>query len=94
MGDRTTTYYPHGCGGEVEEYDAPSSLLFVASCNKCGWNDYREYYETGEHTIELLTKEQAEAKGFCTNCGYHMEALAKSIDYKKYFSLIPYSSER
>lgn len=62
MGDRTTTYYAHGCGGEVEEYDAPSSLIFNASCDKCGWYDDRDYYETDNNTIELLTVEAAKKR--------------------------------
>jgi len=63
MGDRITTYYQCECGGQVEEYDAPSSLIFNASCNKCGWHDPRSYYETDENTIELLTVKQAIAMG-------------------------------
>lgn len=88
MGDRITTYYLHDCGGTVEEYDASSSLIFSASCDKCGWKDDRDYYETGENTIELLTPEQAREKGFCTECGHNTEALTKSVDYKKYFEAL------
>lgn len=47
MGSRSITYYscPKKCGGMVEEYDAPTSLLFVAICDKCHWQDPRYYIE-------------------------------------------------
>jgi hypothetical protein len=95
MGDRTTTYYDHDCpeGGEVEQYDAPSSLIFSASCDKCGWTDDRDYYETGEHMIELLTSEQANEKGFCRECGLHSMAAMKSIDYQKYWNELQQDQE-
>lgn len=58
MGDRTTTFYKCNCGGEIEEYDAPSCMLFSASCDKCGWKDNREYYELKNGSIILCTEEE------------------------------------
>jgi len=54
MGTRTITYYPcPECGEEYEEYDAPSSMMFVGICEKCGWQDPRRYYQVGKNSIEL-----------------------------------------
>ena len=74
MGDRITRYYPcpKGCGGEVEEYDASSSLMFVAICDKCWWKDPRNYYEISDSEIMLGTPEQAREQGglvICKKCG-------------------------
>ena len=64
MGDRTTTYFPcPKCGKEVEQYDAPSSLIWSCYCESCDWKDDRDYYEMDDNTIELLTPEEAKAKG-------------------------------
>ena len=59
MGDRTWWYQlcPK-CGEEVEVYDAPSSLLWSCTCDKCGWTDGRGYCETRENETALCTKEQ------------------------------------
>ncbi len=62
MGDRTYWYEPcPKCGEQVEFYDAYSSLMFVAVCDNCGWKDDRDYYETGENEISLLTPKQLKA---------------------------------
>lgn len=57
MGDRTTRWYkcPHCTTGEVEEYDAPSCLLFTATCNSCDFFDKREYFEIDKNNIILCT---------------------------------------
>lgn len=50
------------CGekGTVEVYDAPFSLQWARKCSKCGWDDGKNYYETEENIIKLLTKEELE----------------------------------
>lgn len=54
MGDRTITIKKcPKCGNEYEEYDAPSSLMFVGICENCGWKDQRKYYKISENEIEL-----------------------------------------
>jgi len=54
MGDRTIQYKKCPvCGKEYEEYDAPSSLIFVGICENFGWKDKRQYYEISENEIEL-----------------------------------------
>ena len=64
MGDRTTTYLPcPKCGGETEQYDAPSSLMWVWDCDECGWRDDRTYYNTEPHTLELLSKKEVQKRG-------------------------------
>lgn len=68
MGDRTTTFYKCNCGGEIEEYDAPSSLMFTASCNKCDFRDPREYYEISSTEITLSTPEEARNNGGLVTC--------------------------
>ena len=71
MGDRITRFYLHECGGEIEEYDAPSSLIFHAQCEKCGWRDLRRYYEQDESNIVLCTEKEARKNGglvVCKNC--------------------------
>ena len=74
MGDRTTTFSPCPKCGDVDsysEYDAPSSLIFHAQCEKCGWKDLRRYYEQDESTIVLCTEEEARKNGglvVCKNC--------------------------
>ena len=56
MGDRTTTYHPcPQCHKQMETYDAPSSLLYLSQCDKCGYKDEREYFEIDEHKIALMT---------------------------------------
>ena len=81
MGDRTTRFYEHiGCGGEIEEYDAPSCLMFVASCDKCNWKDPRDYYEISTTEIMLGTKEEAREQGglvICKNC--HKEKMGSYL---------------
>jgi len=62
MGDRTIWREDcPKCGGKgtVEVYDAPSCIQWSCMCDKCGWNDGRDYYETEPNTIELLTEQQA-----------------------------------
>jgi len=50
MGSRTITRYPcPKCGKEVEEYDAPTCLMFVVICENCGWYDERDYWERIEN---------------------------------------------
>lgn len=59
MGDRYYSYLDcPKCGSEYELYDAPSSLLYSGVCGRCGWSEPREYYETDEHTLELMTPEE------------------------------------
>jgi len=63
MGDRTTTYLPcPKCGKESEQYDAPSCLMWVWICDYCKWKDDRNYYETSENTIELITEKEAKKR--------------------------------
>lgn len=69
MGDRTTSFVPcPKCGKETDQYDAPSSLMWCWSCESCGWSDPRDYYEAPENVIELITKEEAIAKGLIMEC--------------------------
>lgn len=52
MGNRYITFYPcPECGKEVEEYDAPSSNMFVVICS-CGWHDTRQYFEVIHYHTE------------------------------------------
>lgn len=44
----------------METHDAVSSLIYVSRCEHCGYKDQREYFETSEHEIRLITKEQLE----------------------------------
>jgi hypothetical protein len=59
MGDRTmwTDVCP-SCGAEVDYYDAPSSLMYGAVCDNCGWCEPLDYWEIGKHEIVLCTKEE------------------------------------
>lgn len=61
MGDRITLWSNcPKCGGSVEYYDAPSSLMYSGHCDKCGWSDPHDYYEDKDGvTIHLLTKSEA-----------------------------------
>ena len=61
MGDRT--WWFENCPQcktkeSVEVYDAPSCLQWLKKCEKCGWNDGKDYYETAENEIQLLTKKE------------------------------------
>ncbi len=73
MGDRTTTYLScPKCGAETEQYDAPSSLMWVWNCEKCGWKDDRDYYEISETNLVLCSEEEARKNGglkTCQTCG-------------------------
>lgn len=61
MGDTTTTFHPcPQCHKEMETYDAPSSLMYVSKCDHCGFKDQRDYFETSENEIQLITQEQLE----------------------------------
>lgn len=62
MGSRYYSYQPcPKCGTEYELYDAPSSLMYIGICEKCGWSEPRDYYETSEHEISLFTPEEYKA---------------------------------
>ena len=62
MGDRYIWYVPcPECEKEVEYYDAPSCLMYVAVCD-CGWREPKNYYEIGEHEIVLCTRKEYEEK--------------------------------
>jgi len=63
MGDRYISYYDcPKCGEEVELYDAPSSVMYVAICDKCGWREPLNYYEVADNEIVLCTKEEYNKK--------------------------------
>ncbi len=56
------------CGKDTLEcYDAPSSMLWVRSCNKCNYVDKRNYYESSDE-IYLCTEEQAIEQGLLLKC--------------------------
>lgn len=66
MGDRTTWY--EDCPvcyskDSVECYDAPSCLQWSCFCDKCGWTDNRDYYETSPNYIEKLHIDEAKKRG-------------------------------
>jgi hypothetical protein len=66
MGDRTTWYEKcPQCEEEdgVEVYDAPSCLQWSCMCERCGWTDNKDYYETEPNTIELLHIDEAKKRG-------------------------------
>lgn len=67
MGSRFFFYYP--CPKCEDEdfyiYDAPSSMMHVGVCSKCGYRDPHEYIEEGEVLKLALTKE-------CPKCGRTM----------------------
>jgi transcription initiation factor TFIIIB Brf1 subunit/transcription initiation factor TFIIB len=72
MGDRYTWYEncPKCKGKEtVEVYDAPSCYMFARVCEKCGWTDEKNYYETEPDVIELMTKEEAKKRGLIWRSG-------------------------
>jgi len=58
MGDRTVTMIKcPECEVMVELYDAPSSLIYSARCDNCGWEEPLDYYEIGKNQIMLCTYE-------------------------------------
>lgn len=60
MGNRYTWFEKcPECPREVEYYDAPSSLMYIANC-VCGWSEPRDYYELSMHEIALFTPEEYE----------------------------------
>ena len=79
MGDRTTTYHPcPECSKEAERYDAPSSLLYLDSCEHCGWTSGLSYYEVAENEIALCTEEEARLKGYLVTCPKCKQEVMKS----------------
>jgi uncharacterized Zn finger protein len=61
MGDRTIIYHPcPQCHKEMETFDAPSSLMYISRCDHCGYKDRRDYFETNENEVRLITPEQLE----------------------------------
>ena len=59
MGDYTITHTTCPvCGADIEEVDQPSSMLWSCHCDKCGYDDGLDYYETGRNEISLMTKKQ------------------------------------
>ena len=86
MGDRYTWYEDcTKCDGKdtVEVYDAPSSYQFLRKCEKCNWTDGLEYYETEPHTIELMTKEEAQRRGLRYKTGLEAALEHDPISPKK-----------
>jgi hypothetical protein len=83
MGDRTISFRTcPTCQKIYEVYDAPSSLLYSAWCNNCGYNEGLDYYETGPNEISLLTKKEAKKRGlldikYCKDCGRTISKSAK-----------------
>ena len=70
MGDRTQWIdtCPE-CGEKsLECFDAPTSVLWVRTCDKCGYIDKRNYYEDGNNGIYLCTEEDAIKKGLLIKC--------------------------
>jgi len=69
MGDHITSFVAcPKCGKETEQHDASSSLLWSWNCESCGWNDPKDYYEGRDNVLELITKEEAIAKGLIFDC--------------------------
>lgn len=62
MGSRYYSYHKcPNCGKDYELYDAPSSLMYIGVCEHCSWSEPKDYYETGEHEISLMTPEEYQA---------------------------------
>lgn len=79
MGSRYLQYYPcpiSSCNGIVEEYSAPTCLIFVAICGKCGWRDPREYIENSDGSIELVAHIP---KAICVRCNREMEPFKNGV---------------
>lgn len=54
MGDRYISYKKcPKCGEEYEVYDAPSSMMYCAKCDKCGFDENKSYYEI-DHVLYLI----------------------------------------
>jgi hypothetical protein len=72
MGDRYTYYYDcPKCGKKngVEVYNAPSCLMYYERCEHCDYRVNKNYYETDEHTISMMTDEEADKQGYrCKLC--------------------------
>ncbi len=61
MGEHTFINHPcPQCRKEMETHDAVSSLIYVSKCDHCGYEDQRNYFETSENEIRLITIEQLE----------------------------------
>lgn len=61
MGEHSFIVHPcPQCHKEMETHDAVSSLIYVSRCEHCGYKDQREYFETSENEIRLITHEQLE----------------------------------
>lgn len=73
------------CKGVMEYYDAPSSLMYIGSCNECKYRDPLGYYEAPDNHIELCTHKEAVEKGLvmdCPKCHREMTWWEK-IEYQK-----------
>ena len=66
------------CRDTVEVSDMPSSYMFSRRCRKCNWTDGKDYYETSADTIELLTKEEADERGFVWMSGLEAALFKES----------------
>ena len=65
MGDRIMWYEKcPNCGEEIDCMDASSSMIWSVHCDKCGYDDGLDYYDTEPNTIELLSKDEAKKRGF------------------------------
>lgn len=76
MGDRYYSYYNCPKCGEkngVEIYDAPSCLQYLEACQYCDYKVDLDYYEETENCLVLLSKSDAEKKGyFCQFCNNYL----------------------
>ena len=76
MGDRITTYPPcPKCGKKSEQYSAYSCLQWSWHCEHCGWKDDRDYYETDENTIGLMTEKEARERKVIFDCPVCKETM-------------------
>lgn len=62
MGDRYITIKKcPKCGSDYEVYDAPSSNMYCATCDKCGYDEGLSYYEfknkSGSYILCLISTE-------------------------------------
>lgn len=97
MGDRYTWWQKcpnEECKGEVKYYDAPSSLMYVGTCDTCNWREPRDYYEINSHEIVLCTPEEARKNGglvICKNC--NKEVMGSYIEKGGCIECRPHSKQ-
>jgi len=68
MGDTTKKILPcPKCGKDSDQYDCPTSMLWVWTCDYCGWKDDRNYHVDEDGRLLVISDNEANKIGIKKN---------------------------